>query len=327
MWNDDETEAMIIDNGSGMMRAGYSGNCKPEICFPTVIGRPKSDPMGCIKSYGEDAWEKRGDLSLSSPIANGIIENWDDMTKIWEQIYSELKDKPTERAVFLTEPITNPMENREKMAQTFFETFQVPAFYLQVTAPLALMTTGRNTGLVFDCGEGVTHFAPIWEGECSKNLVKTMNFAGGDLTRFLDSSLAEGSSTGAEYVQEIKEKKCYVALDYHTEMLAFENDKSKQTSYELPDLNTIALGNERFRCPEALFMPSIVNKGFPGVHEVIHNTIQEVPEHWDKSQLYENILLSGGSTMLPGLQERLTKEVTALAGDCKVRCIAPPERK
>ena len=114
MWNEDETEAVIIDNGSGMIQAGYSGNDAPEVCFPTVFGRPKSDPMGGIKAYGKDAWEKRGDLSLSSPVANGIIENWDDMTKIWELIYSELKAKPTERAVFLTEPITNLMENREK---------------------------------------------------------------------------------------------------------------------------------------------------------------------------------------------------------------------
>jgi actin-related protein len=213
------------------------------------------------------------------------------------------------------------------LAETFFETFQVPALYLQVTAPLALMAAGRTTGLVFDCGEGVTHFAPIWEGQCSKNSVKTMNFAGGDLTRFLGSSLAECSSAGADYFQDIKENKCYVALDYLTEMLAFENDKSKETSYQLPDGKTVALGNEQFRCPEALFVPLMVNKGFLGVHEVIDNTIKEVPEHWDKSQLYENIFLSGGSSMLPGLDVRLTKEVMALAGDYNVRCIAPPERE
>jgi actin-related protein len=100
-----------------------------------------------------------------------------------------------------------------------------------VTAPLALIAAGRSTGLVYDCGGGVTHFAPISEGKCSKNLVKTLNFAGRDVTDFLGEILSEGSSVGADYVRNIKEQKCYVALEYHTEMEAFENDKSKETSY------------------------------------------------------------------------------------------------
>jgi actin len=109
-------------------------------------------------------------------------------------------------------------------------------------------------------------------------------------------------------------------------MEAFENDKSKETSYQLPDGNIVPLGNEQFRCPEALFMPLMVGKDFPGVHEAIDKTIQGVPGHWDKSQLYENILFSGGGTMFPGLSERLCKEVMALAG-CNNKCIAPTERK
>jgi actin-related protein len=123
MWNDHETKAVIIHNGSGTMQAGYAGNDAPNICSPNLVGRPKSDDMGGIKCYGKDAYGKGGDLSLSSPVVNGIVENWDDMTEIWEQIYGEIKAVPTERAVMLTETITNPMKNREKMAETFFETF------------------------------------------------------------------------------------------------------------------------------------------------------------------------------------------------------------
>ena len=213
------------------------------------------------------------------------------------------------------------------LAETFFETFQVPALYLQVTAPLALMAAGRTTGLVFDCGEGVTHFAPIWEGQCSKNSVKTMNFAGGDLTRFLGSSLAECSSAGADYFQDIKENKCYVALDYLTEMLAFENDKSKETSFELPDGTTVAFGNQQIRCPEVLFSPSMIGKDFPGVAQATYNTIQACDIDV-RRELYENMLLSGGSTMFAGLQDRLTQDVKALANaNVNVKCVAPAERK
>jgi actin len=143
-----------------------------------------------------------------------------------------------------------------------------------------------------------------------------MNFAGGDVTRFLGQVLAEsssiggssvgGSTIGAEDFQDVKKNKCYVALDYDAEIKAFENDKPKEasyeTSYELPDGQLVPLGNERFRCPEALFNPKMMGKDFPGVHKLIHDTIQAVPEHWNKAELYQNILLSGGSTMCRGFK-------------------------
>jgi actin len=327
-------QAIIIDGGSGMMRAGFAGNAEPGFDFANVVGRPKSDPTGGKECFAKEAYEERADLSLSYPVTNSIIQNWDDMTKIWEYTYSMLMEKPTDQAVFLTESLTNPMENREKTAQIFFETFQVPAFYLQPSAPLALYACGRDTGVVFDCGESVTQVIPVYDGQSSKDLVKTVNFAGGDVTRFLGQVLTDGSSVGgssvggssvgADYFQDVKENKCYVALDYDAEMKASENDKSKETSYEtsyeLPDGELVPLGNERFRCPEALFNPSLMGKEFPGVHKLIHDVIQAVPEDWNKAELYENIILSGGSTMCPGFKQRLANEVQALADGCNVQC-------
>ena len=245
MWeNDCENLAVVIDNGSGTIRSGYSASQKALFSSPNVVGRPKSDPTGDIECYGKDAYEKRGELSLSSPFTKGIIQNWDDMTKIWEHTYSALEAEPTERAIFLTEPLTNPMENREQTAQIFFETFQVPAFYLQPSPQLCLVGIGRESGVVFDCGEGYTQVVPVYEEKGSKALIKTLNFAGGDLTRNLGQILGYSSNAGADYAREIKEKKCYVALDFAAEMQAFENDKSKETSYELPDGKTVALGKD-----------------------------------------------------------------------------------
>jgi actin len=314
MWN--QTQAIIIDGGSGNMRAGYAGDDEPGFDFANVVGRLKSDSMGGKECFSNEAYEGRADLSLFYPVTNGIIQNWDDMTKIWDYTYLMLMDNPSDKAVLLTEPLTNPMKNREKTAEIFFETLQVPAFYLQVSAPLALYAHGRTSGVVLDCGEGVTHVVPVYESESSKDLIKTMNFAGGDVTRFLGQVLAEsssiggssvgGSTIGAEDFQDVKENKCYVALDYDAEIKAFENDKPKEasyeTSYELPDGQLVPLGNERFRCPEALFNPKMMGKDFPGVHKLIHDTIQAVPEHWNKAELYQNILLSGGSTMCRGFK-------------------------
>ncbi|KAJ0402415.1 hypothetical protein ATCC90586_000013 [Pythium insidiosum] len=98
-------------------------------------------------------------------------------------------------------------------------------------------------------------------------------------------------------------------------------------SYELPDGNVIVIGNERFRTPEVLFQPSLVGREVAGVHECLFQTIMKCDVDI-RRDLYCNIVLSGGSTMFPGISERLLKELKALApATMKLKVIAPPERK
>merc|ERR1712157_464611 len=97
--------------------------------------------------------------------------------------------------------------------------------------------------------------------------------------------------------------------------------------YELPDGRTLKVASQRFRCPEVLFDPSLIGKEAAGVHETTYNTIMKCDVDIRKD-LYGNIALSGGSTMYPGIQDRLQKEISAMAPpSVKVKIIAPPERK
>ena len=88
MVEESENRSVIIDNGSGMMKAGFAGDEAPQCVFPAVVGRPKnaSAMQGVTQKteyIGDEAQQKRGVLNLAYPIRTGIVEDWDDMQKVW----------------------------------------------------------------------------------------------------------------------------------------------------------------------------------------------------------------------------------------------------
>jgi len=229
------------------------------------------------------------------------------------------------------------------MLQNMFETYGFQGAKVNIQAMLVLYAQGLLTGVVVDSGDGVTHIVPVWEGICPPTLIKRLNVAGRHITKYLIKLLqvrgyAFNRSADFETVRQIKEKLCYVGYDLEVEKrLALETTVLIR-KYTLPDGRVIKLGAERFEASEVLFNPSLIDCESVGVHEMLFNMIQEADVDL-RSAFYKHIVLSGGSTMYPGLPSRLENEMRNLylthicKGDqkrlakFKLRIEDPPRRK
>ncbi|OMJ65823.1 hypothetical protein SteCoe_37570 [Stentor coeruleus] len=332
-----EIVTLVIDNGFDTCKAGFSGDDGPRAVFPNIVGRPCM--LGAIVGtkqkevyIGDEAQANREFLYLNCPIEHGIVINWDDMERIWHHaIFNELKICPDEHPVLVAESPLSPSQNREKMTQIMFETFNVPAFYASYQAFLSLYSSGRTTGIVYDSGDGVTHVVPIYEGNALLDAIQRIDIAGRDITNHLARLLAErgyslNNSAEREVVRDIKEKLCYVALDFNEEMLKSKISSNVEKQYELPDGSNLTIDNERFRAPECIFQPSLLGLDIDGADEATYKSIMKCDINI-RRELYGSIILSGGNTLYAGIGERFTKELINRAPSMKVKVISPPERK
>lgn len=248
-----------------------------------------------------------------------------------------------EHPVLLTEPPHNPTSHREQLAEIFFETFRAPALFVAPPAVLSLYASGRTTGVVLDVGEGVTHCIPVYEGYALPHSIIRSDLGGGDVTKRLQlllrkNGLAFSTTAESDFCSLMKEEVCYVSNkptggmsnDYDIRTASDNTTTSATTTpkaqYQLPDGQVITLSNERHRSSEVLFNPSLIGSEERPIHDVLLTSILQSDMDL-RSTLFTNIVLSGGSTLLPGLGDRLLYEVRQRAPDrTKIRISAPPER-
>lgn len=344
-------KVVVCDNGTGFVKCGFAGSNFPHSIFPSMIGRPVLRAEEKIENVqlkdimvGDEAAKLRSMLQISYPLDNGIVRNWEDMGYVWDYTFFEkLKVNPRESKIMLTEAPMNPQANRRKMVETMFEKYGFQAAYVGVQAVLVLYAQGLLTGVVVDSGDGVTHIVPVYEGFSLPHLTRRLDVAGRDVTRYLIKLLllrgyAFNRTADFETVRQIKEKLCYVGYDIDLEKRLANDTTVLVEPYTLPDGRIIRVGGERFEAPEVLFEPHLLDVDGGGMAEQLFDCINKADVD-TRPEFYNHIVLSGGSTMYPGLPSRLEKDIRrlylqkVLKGDksklakFKCRIEDPPRRK
>ena len=345
---------IIIDIGSGIIKAGISGQELPKIMFPNYIGEPKyskvlrsfrKDNQEIQEQYiGKDCLKFLGILKLRYPVKNGIFENEQDILTVFKYIYQNLEinnEEIREHPILITEPLLNPYINREKIASALFENLSAPAIFFASQPILSLFSTSNTSGVILESGEGVTQSCVVYEGYSIPNSYIRNNYGGRDVTEYFQTLLKKQGysfSTTSEFeiVRKMKEEICFTAIGNsnsvlsnmsgHFDLGGNKNKSESSNTYNLPDGNAIKIGEEKCIAPEILFNPSIIGSEYLSFQEMIVTSINKVDIDLRKN-LYTNVLISGGNTLFKGIQEKFHTEIKYLSPkNMKVKIHSPGNR-
>ena len=313
---------IIVDIGGGEVKAGFSGEEKPKVCFKNYFGEKKYKNI--FRSFknenisdlneifiGEDCDKHNGVLKLSYPVKHGIFSNEQDILNLFNHIYSKLgcAQEIKEHPVLITEPLLNPYSNREKISSALFGNLGIPALFFASQPILSLYSTSKTSGTILESGEGVSQSCVIFEGYSLPLSYERYDYGGEDVTNYLKHLLIRKgysfyNSADFRILNEIKENFCYCCLNNENS----QKTKKITVEYILPDGNSVILDNEKELAAEILFNPLLMGKEYLSLQEMIKSSVEKIDMEL-KSMAYNYILLGGGNTKIKGLQQRLNNEL------------------
>lgn len=296
---------------------------------------------------------RRDFMEVILALKDGIVADWDVVDSIWDHAFRErLLIDPKEHPILLAEPSSNSQQQRERAAELMFESHKVPALFLAKNAVLTSFASGRPTSLVVDCGGGSTTVAAVHDGYVLQKAVVSSPIGGEVLTdclmRFLESKGIlvkprysfkrkearpgefqivdlDFPNTTASYkrysqmliVNDFKEAVCRVP-DTVFDETSYSNIPT--TSYELPDGQILEFGADRFKFPDLIFNPSLLQT-MPHMEKLdnLGHSLRGLPQMVIESinkcdvdirrELFSSILLAGGTASMQQMKERLEKDL------------------
>ena len=327
-----ETTA-VIDIGSSFIKCGLQGDDSPREIIPTVVGTPASltahipgQDDSLESAVGNKVLESAGLLRIDNPVKRGQCESKKDqenLGKILNQIHEEALAVSTDETNFmLTVPTLASWNHLKALTSYYMEESKAPSICYHNQGVLSMMGLyARTTGIFCDIGHGVTQVAPIFNGYGLPCAAQRSHLGGADLDAYFRRLLfkeGRGFETSAELitVRKIKEN----GISCSDVPFATGSKMPEPTKVKLPDGSSVELDMtltaSQMMCSEVLFNPELVGRQMPGIHETIYSAIQACPMDI-RRELFTDIHISGGTSMIDGLGSRLQSELTKLAPYCK----------
>jgi len=333
----DVGKTVIIELGSLQIKVGFATESTPRVILPTILGRPRASSIREGIEFdrevyvGTDAYIKWPLLTISHPVKNGIIMNWDDLEIIIDSIYKQHLRIPSDKSpVLITENALTSREDREKLMKLFFDKFDVPNYYVANTSLLSMKAMNMTTGLVIRSSEYHTDIVPVIDGKIFTPAVRKMELGDTDITNQMISLLIKNKKKSFDnrmdsmIADDLTTRLGYVALNYERELKRAKLTKEVIEAYELPG-GSVEINSERFQCTEILFDPTIIKKEIDGIHKQTNDAISACARK-QRNLLYSNIILSGRYAMFDGFSARMDSTLLPLLSkSAKISVTRPPE--
>lgn len=350
---DDHT--VVIDIGARSIKAGFAGKMSPNAVVPCLLAEYRNNHWVIYRDVqrdmlvGDAALEagKKQKLGYHYPIdASGKIQEWQMLEVLLGEAFQKLGvGDPASYKVLLTKPNKMKHDDLKTLLDLFFYTFGFGAVTMHGQAALCLYMQETPSGIVVEMGDSMTHITPVYKGHAIPKADKALAVGGRVITNYLLKLLRlqghpMNDREDCEAGREIKEKFCYVSTDRPMDEKLASETTTLLESFKLFDGTSISFSRERFEATEVLFQPSLLSIESKGLADMIFDAIQNVDIDC-RPDLYQNIILSGGSSLFHGLPERLSHDLNArytkeiLQGDTsrseslgwKPQVHAPKERK
>jgi len=334
----DEQDVVVLDNGSGFLKVGFSGEDVPRAVRPMVVTtttvdeakeeeHPVSDSTAPKKPqcfYGEEALRQamRANASVTWPVRRGEIQHTSNdkeaLEGLWEDTYRNvLGIEQEELPVLIADALPlgqASLPSRQWVAEVMFEKLKVKSLAIFNSAVLSLFSTGRTRGLVVESGEGLTQAVPVFEGYAIPHAIFKMEVAGQDITtrvqKMMHNEEGREHAGNLAVMQALKEKVCTVAIDHRAAMKGADYADEEAKSFELPDGKIIQVSQQiRSGTPEVLFGAG--DPSAPSVQKICMEAINTCDLDF-RQDLVRSLVVAGGTSMLPGLAPRLKSELASL---------------
>ena len=332
---------VILDLGSCSIRAGLlsEGDNYPQLFFPNVCAFSEDTLVAC----GNDALlpSTRGVSKLVYPRRHrarmdSTISIRDCFSAVIESVCQRLDVTPESSNIIVSVSPIMPENEQQILAEVILESLGFQGLLIQEQTTLALYSYNCTMGVSVSIGDSIS-VVPIMDGYKVEGADQHIPLGGSNISESLSKLAAAKdvryfSDTEMYIIRQVKENLCFLSQNFEEDAEKCEETPSLYTRavdvdrFQLPDhKKVIALDIALFKAPEGIFQPALWGKDVPGIHEMIHRSIEMCPID-TRRDMTRHIYLSGGTSMLTGFPERLKAELSKLFPRIEIVIHANEER-